>query len=199
MQKTWAVAVREVNGALIHSSSVIDENVTIGAGSKIWHFCHVLQGSVIGRDCVIGQGCCIGANVSIGNGCKIQNNVSVYQGVEVCDEVFIGPSVVFTNVLTPRAFINRKSEFLPTILHKGCSIGANATILCGIEIGEFALIGAGSVVLESVPSFALMVGNPARLIGFVDRSGARLRFDSSGRARSGGDCYILENGVVREI
>lgn len=193
--------MREVNGALIHSSSIIDEDVAIGAGSKIWHFCHILRGSVIGRDCVIGQGCCIGANVSIGNGCKIQNNVSIYEGVRLCDEVFVGPSVVFTNVLTPRAFINRKSEFLPTLLHKGCSIGANATILCGIEIGEFALIGAGSVVLESVPSYALMVGNPARPIGFVDRSGARLRFDKGGFARSiyDGRGYILENGVVREV
>lgn len=193
--------MREVNGALIHSSSIIDEDVAIGAGSKIWHFCHILRGSVIGRDCVIGQGCCIGANVSIGSGCKIQNNVSIYEGVRLCDEVFVGPSVVFTNVLSPRAFINRKSEFLPTLLHKGCSIGANATILCGTEIGEFALIGAGSVVLESVPSYALMVGNPARLIGFVDRSGARLRFDEKGFARSiyDGRGYILENGVVREI
>lgn len=185
----------------VHESSVIDEGVEIGTGSKIWHFCHVLESSRIGRDCVIGQNCAIGARVRIGDRCKIQNNVSVYQGVEVGDDVFIGPSVVFTNVLRPRAFISRKHAFLPTRLHKGCSIGANATIICGVEIGRYALVGAGAVVSHNVPEFALVVGNPARVVGYVDMAGERLEFDKNGRATSAydGSEYVRESGRVRLV
>lgn len=185
----------------VHESSIIDEGVEIGARSKIWHFCHILAHSRIGSDCTIGQNCVIGARVRIGSRCKIQNNVSVYEGVEVEDDVFIGPSVVFTNILTPRAFINRKHAFVPTRLGRGCSIGANATIICGVAIGRYALVGAGAVVSRDVPDFALVVGNPARVVGYVDMAGEKLRFDTDNRAKSAydGSEYILESGRVRLI
>lgn len=160
----------------VHHSSIIDENVIIGANSKIWHFCHILSGSEIGESCVLGQNCMIGANVKLGNGVKVQNNVSIFEGVKIEDSVFIGPSVVFTNVLTPRAFISRKNAFVSTIVRQGASIGANATIVCGVEIGAFSLIGAGSVVTKNVAPFALVVGNPARQVGFVDKAGKKLVF-----------------------
>ncbi|TLD97767.1 N-acetyltransferase [Helicobacter jaachi] len=174
----------------IHPTSIIDENVSIGAGSKIWHFCHILSGSVIGQNCSFGQNCMIGANVSIGNNVKAQNNISIYEGVRIYDDVFLGPSVVFTNVLNPRAFISRKDEFRPTIIKNGASIGANATIVCGVEIGEYALIGAGSVVTKDIPSFALYVGNPARQIGWVDKAGERLIFDENNLAHDSYDKSI---------
>lgn len=146
----------------VHESSYIDDNVEIGEGTKIWHFCHILSGTKIGKNCNIGQNCVIGPNVIIGDGVKIQNNVSLYEGVRVKDFVFIGPSVVFTNVLNPRSFINRKNEFKETILGVGCSIGANATIVCGNKIGMYALVGAGSVVTRNVEPNSLVMGNPAR-------------------------------------
>jgi UDP-2-acetamido-3-amino-2,3-dideoxy-glucuronate N-acetyltransferase len=157
-----------------HPTAVIDDGVSIGKGTKVWHFSHLLGGSVIGERCTLGQNVSVGPNVRIGNGCKIQNNVSVYNGVTLEDDVFCGPSMVFTNVLFPRAFVSRKEEFLPTLVRKGASIGANATIICGVTIGCYAMIGAGAVVTSDVPDFALLTGVPARQAGWVARSGERL-------------------------
>ncbi len=165
-----------------HESSYIDANVTIGHGTKIWHFSHILSGSTIGENCSFGQNCVVGPKVTIGNGVKVQNNVSVYEGVEIEDDVFLGPSMVFTNVINPRAFIVRREEFKKTLLKKGCSVGANATIICGVSIGEYALIGSGAVVNKDVKPYALMVGVPARQIGWVSRAGNTLVFDENNEA-----------------
>lgn len=159
---------------MIHPTAIVDDGAQIGAGTRIWHFSHVMPGAVIGMNCNIGQNSFIDNNVVVGNGCKIQNNVSLYNGVTLENQVFIGPSVVFTNVINPRAFIERKSEFRPTRICRGASIGANATIVCGVTIGEYALIGAGAVVTKDVPPYALVVGNPARVIGQVDKEGNRV-------------------------
>ena len=158
----------------IHPSSIIDEKVHIGLGTFIWHFSHISEGASIGTNCTIGQNVFIGKNVKIGNGVKIQNNVCVFEGVEIADDVFIGPSVVFTNILNPRAFINRKSEFLKTVIHQGASIGANTTIVCGNRIGKYALIGAGSVITKSIGDFELWYGNPAKKMGKVDEAGNKI-------------------------
>jgi UDP-2-acetamido-3-amino-2,3-dideoxy-glucuronate N-acetyltransferase len=158
----------------VHESSYVDDPVTIGEGTTIWHFCHVLEDVSIGRNCSIGQNVMIGPKVHIGDGCKIQNNVSLYEGVVLEDEVFCGPSCVFTNVLNPRAHVSRKSEFKPTRVGRGATIGANATILCGHSIGAYAFIGAGAVVTCDVPDFALVAGCPAKRIGWISRSGERL-------------------------
>ncbi|MDE2135776.1 MAG: N-acetyltransferase [Alphaproteobacteria bacterium] len=163
--------------AFVHETAVVDANVTIGEKTKIWHFSHVLGNSHIGARCSIGQNVSIGPNVTIGNGCKIQNNVSVYTDVTLEDDVFCGPSMVFTNVLTPRAFVERKNEFAKTLVKKGATIGANATIICGHDIGEYAMVGAGAVVTKEVLPYALVVGNPARRIGWVSRTGERLGAD----------------------
>lgn len=165
-----------------HESVYIDENVHIGKNTKIWHFSHIISGSNIGSNCSFGQNCVIGPNVNIGSGVKVQNNVSIYEGVEIEDAVFVGPSVVFTNVINPRAFIVRKDEFKKTVLKYGCSIGANATIICGATIGEYALIGSGAVVSRDVKAYALMAGVPAKQIGWVSRAGNRLDFDAEGFA-----------------
>jgi len=185
----------------VHESSYIDDNVEIGEGTKIWHFCHVLPHTKIGKNCSFGQNCVIGPKVKIGDGVKAQNNISIYEGVEIEDDVFLGPSMVFTNVINPRAFIQRKHEFKKTLLKKGCSIGANATIVCGVTIGRYALIGAGAVVNKNVPDFALMVGVPARQIGWVDKAGNRMEFNEEGIAVDSfdGTKYKLENGIVKEI
>lgn len=159
----------------IHQSAVLDENILIGEGTKIWHFCHISNQVSIGKNCTIGQNVFIGKNVKIGAGVKIQNNVSVFDGVEIEDDVFIGPSVVFTNVLNPRAFIEQKNQFLKTIVKKGATIGANSTILCGNTIGKFAFIGAGSVVTKSVKDFELWYGNPAQKKGMVNQFGEILK------------------------
>jgi UDP-2-acetamido-3-amino-2,3-dideoxy-glucuronate N-acetyltransferase len=165
------------SNCLIHPSSVIDDGVAIGAGTRIWHFCHVLTGSRIGKNCNFGQNVVVGPDAVIGDGCKIQNNVSVYRGVTLEDQVFCGPSMVFTNVYNPRAGIVRMDELRPTLVRKGATIGANATIVCGVTIGRYALIGAGSVVIRDVPDYALVVGNPSRRIGWVCECGVKL--DSS--------------------
>lgn len=158
----------------IHPTAVVDDGAVVGAGTKIWHFTHVLAGSRIGKRCVLGQNVMVGPSVEIGDGCKIQNNVSIYQGVTLEDEVFCGPSCVFTNVLTPRAFVERKDEFAPTLVRQGATIGANATIVCGVTIGRYAMIGAGAVVTKDVSDNQLVVGNPSRAIGWVSRTGERL-------------------------
>ncbi|WP_323592772.1 acyltransferase [Aliarcobacter butzleri] len=178
-----------------HESSFVDENVTIGDDTKIWHFSHILSGSNIGNNCSFGQNCVVGPKVNIGNGVKVQNNISIYEGVEVEDDVFLGPSMVFTNVTNPRAFIVRREEFKKTLLKKGCSIGANATIVCGVTIGEYALIGSGTVVNKDVKPFALMVGVPARQIGWVSKAGNTLKFDENNIAIDNFDNskYKIEN------
>ena len=163
-----------MNDFFIHESSFADEGSVIGEGTKIWHFSHIMSGAIIGKNCSIGQNVCIASRAKIGNGVKIQNNVSVYDDVILEDDVFCGPSCVFTNVINPRAFIERKNEYKKTLVKKGASIGANATIICGITIGEYAFIGAGSVVTKDVPPYALVYGNPARVHGKVSESGERV-------------------------
>ncbi|AWI33547.1 acyltransferase [Helicobacter apodemus] len=187
--------------SFIHQSSIVDEGVSLGSGCKIWHFTHILSGSIIGNHCSFGQNCVVGPNIKMGNNCKVQNNVSIYEGVECEDDVFLGPSMVFTNVINPRAFINRREEFKKTLLKRGCSIGANVTIVCGVSIGRYAFIGAGSVVIKDVPDFALVVGNPARQIGWVDKAGLRLEFDKNGIARDSFDNtqYKLNHSTLEVI
>ncbi|MCX8020047.1 MAG: N-acetyltransferase [Chitinophagaceae bacterium] len=182
----------------IHPSSVVDDGVFIGKGTRIWHFCHIMSGAKIGENCILGQNVFVGKDVLIGQNVKIQNNVSVYSGVLLEDDVFIGPSAVFTNVINPRSFIERKEEFKNTIVRKGASIGANATILCGIEIGKFAMIGAGAVVTKSVPDYALVVGNPAVQTGWVSKAGLKLNFNEKGFAAcpEKGSLYKLEQNRV---
>ncbi len=185
----------------VHSSAVIDAGASIGAGSKVWHFSHIMSSAEVGDNCIIGQNVFIDRHVKIGNGVKIQNNVSVYQGVTVEDDVFLGPSMVFTNVINPRSFIERKTEFRPTVVRRGASIGANATILCGIEIGEYALIGAGSVVTRTVPAFALVTGNPGKRAGWVSKAGIALNFNEKGEATCAetGEKYQLSGEVVTSV
>jgi UDP-2-acetamido-3-amino-2,3-dideoxy-glucuronate N-acetyltransferase len=168
-------------GCFIHPSAIVDDGATIGTGTKIWHFSHIMGTAQIGEGCTIGQNVYVDARVTIGDGVKIQNNVSVYQGVTIEDDVFLGPSVVFTNVINPRSFVERKHEFKPTLVKKGASIGANATIVCGIEMGEYCLIGSGSVVLKNVKPFAVMAGNPAQKIGWVSKTGVKLVFNESNK------------------
>lgn len=164
-------------GVFIHESAYVDEPCEVGSGTRIWHFSHILEGCVIGRDCVIGQNVMIGPVVRIGHRCKIQNNVSLYKGVELEDGVFCGPSCVFTNVSNPRAKIERKEEFRETLVKRGATIGANATIICGRTLGEYCFIGAGAVITKDVPAYALMAGVPARRIGWMSRAGSRLGAD----------------------
>jgi len=167
-----------------HPTVVIDDGVDIGDGTKIWHFSHILKNSKIGANCVLGQNVSIGPDVTIGDGCKIQNNVSIYKGVTLEDEVFCGPSCVFTNVYNPRAFVERKDEFLPTLVKKGATIGANATIVCGVTIGRYAMIGAGAVVKKDVADYAVVAGVPAGPIGWACRCGEILRdFAADGQVR----------------
>ena len=163
----------------VHESAYVDDNVIIGDNTKIWHFSHILSNTMIGSNCSFGQNCVVGPKVIIGNGAKVQNNISIYEGVEIEDDVFLGPSMVFTNVINPRAFIQRKEEFKKTLLKKGCTIGANATIVCGITIGEYALIGSGAVVNKDVKPYALVVGVPAKQIGWVSKAGNTLKFDEN--------------------
>ena len=193
--------IMENESFFVHPSSVIDDGAQIGAGTKIWHFCHLMPTSIIGENCILGQNVFIDNNVVIGNGVKIQNNVSVYNGVIVEDNVFLGPSVVFTNVLNPRSFIERKNEFKKTLIKKGASIGANATLVCGIEIGSYAMIGAGAVVTKNVADYALVLGNPAHQAGWISEAAITLEFDGGNKAicRATGQVYKLEkNNVFRE-
>ena len=185
----------------IHPSSFIDEPCTVGNGVCIWHFCHIMQNAVIGDGCNIGQNVMIGKGVLLGKNVKVQNNVSVYEGVTCEDDVFIGPSVVFTNVINPRSAVSRKNEFKKTIVKRGATIGANATIVCGISIGEYAFIGAGSVVTKPVLPYALMIGNPARQKGWMSEHGHQLSFTKEGTAfcAGSGDKFLLENGRVSKM
>ncbi|HJD52868.1 MAG TPA: N-acetyltransferase [Candidatus Avibacteroides avistercoris] len=185
---------------LIHPTAVIDEGCTIGEGTRIWHFSHVMHGARVGKSCNIGQNVVISPGAIVGDRVKIQNNVSVYTGVTVEDDAFLGPSCVFTNVINPRSFISRKDEFRPTIVRRGASIGANATIVCGNEIGEYAMIGAGAVVTKDVPPYSLWVGNPARQAGWVSRAGHKLDFnDGMAVCPETGAHYRLADGRVEEI
>lgn len=184
----------------VHESSYVDEGCTVGEGTKIWHFSHIIAGCRIGKKCNIGQNVVISPAVVLGDGVKIQNNVSVYTGVECEDDVFLGPSCVFTNVINPRAFIERKSEYRKTVVRKGASIGANATIVCGHDIGKYAFVGAGSVVTKTVPNYAMVYGNPARVRGYVCRCGEQLRFKGNQATCSAcGKHYRKENDQVEEI
>lgn len=184
----------------VHKTACIDDNVEIGRDSKIWHFSHVLSGSQIGQNCSIGQNVVIGPDVKIGDKCKVQNNVSIYKGVILEEEVFCGPSMVFTNVMNPRAAVSRKKEFRKTIVRKGATIGANSTVVCGVEIGQYAFVGAGAVVTKDVPPFALMTGNPARQTGWMSSHGEKLALSVKGQGEDvcphTGDKYVLEDGKV---
>ncbi|WP_130861672.1 acyltransferase [Bacilliculturomica massiliensis] len=185
----------------VHESSYVDEPCDIASGTKIWHFSHIMKNCVIGADCNIGQNVVISPDVRLGNNVKIQNNVSVYTGVICEDDVFLGPSCVFTNVINPRSHISRKDEYKPTIIKRGASVGANATIVCGYTIGSYALIGAGSVVTKDVPDYALMMGNPARVKGWVCQCGEKLEFNSKNEAVCAecGAQYQLIGGRVKQL
>lgn len=188
-------------GYFAHETAVVDEGCQIGEGTKIWHFSHIMPNCKIGERCNIGQNVVVSPGVVLGTNVKVQNNVSIYTGVICEDDVFLGPSMVFTNVTNPRSAIIRKEEYKQTIVRKGASIGANATIVCGHDIGEYALIGAGAVVTKTVPAFALVVGNPARQIGWVSEYGHRLEFDNDNRAicPESKDVYVLINEQVNKI
>ncbi|MFN5236859.1 MAG: acyltransferase [Bacteroidota bacterium] len=176
----------------IHPSAIVDPGASIGEGAKIWHFCHVSPGAVIGENCVLGQNVFVANGVTLGRGVKVQNNVSLYTGVVCEDDVFLGPSMVFTNVINPRSFVERKSEFRQTLVKRGASIGANATIVCGTTLGAYCLVGAGAVVTKDVPDYALVTGIPARQAGWVSRLGHRLSFeDGKAICPESGEGYIL--------
>ncbi|OIO99697.1 MAG: N-acetyltransferase [Bacteroidetes bacterium CG2_30_32_10] len=184
-----------------HETAIVDEGCNIGKGTKIWHFSHIMSNCVIGENCNIGQNVVVSPEVVLGKNVKIQNNVSLYTGVICEDDVFLGPSMVFTNVVNPRSAVNRKGQYTKTIVKKGASIGANATIVCGHNIGEFAFIGAGTVVTKEVPAYALVVGNPSKQIGWMSEFGHRLNFDKEGIAicPESKEKYKLENNNVRKI
>ena len=184
-----------------HETAVIDEGCEIGAGTKIWHFSHIMPDCVIGEKCNIGQNVVVSPKVKLGSNVKVQNNVSIYTGVICEDDVFLGPSMVFTNVINPRSAVNRRGEYLSTVVKKGASIGANATIVCGNNIGEFAFIGAGAVVVKEVLPYALVVGNPSKQIGWISEFGHRLDFDAKGIATcpESQEKYQLENDSVTKI
>jgi len=183
-----------------HETAVIDEGVEIGAGTKIWHFSHIMTGCRIGENCNLGQNVVVSPEVVLGKNVKVQNNVSIYTGVICEDDVFLGPSMVFTNVINPRSAVIRRDEYLQTLVGKGASIGANATIVCGNKIGKFAFIGAGAVVTKEVPPYALVVGNPSRQVGWMSEYGHRLEFDEAGLARcpESEEVYSLKNGEVKK-
>jgi UDP-2-acetamido-3-amino-2,3-dideoxy-glucuronate N-acetyltransferase len=185
----------------VHPSAFVDEGCTIGRGSKIWHFCHIMAQCVIGENCNIGQNVVVSPQVTLGNNVRVQNNVSIYTGVVCEDDVFLGPSMVFTNVINPRSAISRKSEYKQTYVEKGATIGANATVVCGYRIGKYAFIGAGAVVTKDVKPYALVVGNPARQTGWMSEFGHKLKFDDKGMATclESKEVYMLTNGEVSKI
>ena len=185
----------------VHPSAYVDEPCEIGEGTKIWHFTHIMPQCKIGKNCNIGQNVVVSSDVVLGNNVKVQNNVSIYSGVKCEEDVFLGPSMVFTNVFNPRSAVSRKQEYMQTLVRKGASIGANATIVCGNEIGEFAFIGAGAVVTRPVPAFALVIGNPAKQTGWMSEFGHRLSFDKDGIAvcEESKEKYELKNNIVRKI
>ncbi len=188
-------------GFYVHPSSIIDENCVIGDGTKIWHFSHVMSGAIIGTNCNLGQNVVVSPKVVLGNNVRVQNNVSIYEGVICEDDVFLGPSAVLTNVINPRSAVSRKSEYKTTLIKKGASIGANATIVCGHTIGEYAFIGAGAVVTKDVPAYALIVGNPGRQAGWMSEYGQKLQFDKDGNAtcsESGAAYQLNDNKVTRK-
>lgn len=184
-----------------HETAVIDDGCTIGEGTRIWHFSHLMPNCVVGKNCNIGQNVVISPEVVLGDNVKVQNNVSIYTGVTCEDDVFLGPSMVFTNVINPRSVINRRDQYLKTHVGKGASIGANATIVCGHNIGKYAFIGAGAVVTKEVPDYALVVGNPARQKGWMSEYGHKLSFDTNNQAvcPESGEVYLLKNDQVRKI
>jgi UDP-2-acetamido-3-amino-2,3-dideoxy-glucuronate N-acetyltransferase len=181
-----------------HETAVIDDGCTIGKGSKIWHFSHIMPNCILGEKCNVGQNVVISPEVILGNNVKVQNNVSIYTGVICEDDVFLGPSMVFTNIVNPRSAVIRRDQYVKTVVKKGASIGANATIVCGHDIGEYSFIGAGAVVTKEVLPYALVVGNPARQLGWISEYGHRLTFDDNDVAKcpESGDIYKLENGKV---
>lgn len=183
----------------VHPTAVVDAGATIGAGSKIWHFSHVMPGAVLGQRCILGQNVFVGDGVVLGDGCKVQNNVSLYTGVVCEDEVFLGPSCVLTNVINPRAGIERKDQYRATRIGRGATVGANATVVCGVTLGAYCLVGAGAVVTHDVPAYALVIGTPARQVGWVSRAGHRLALDAQGRATcpETGENYVLAGGELR--
>jgi UDP-2-acetamido-3-amino-2,3-dideoxy-glucuronate N-acetyltransferase len=185
----------------VHSSAFVDQGATIGKGTKIWHFCHVMPKAVIGENCNFGQNVFVADGVILGNNVKIQNNVSLYTGVTCDDDVFLGPSMVFTNVINPRSAVKRHDQYLKTHVGKGATIGANATIVCGHDIGDYAFIGAGAVVTKNVPAYALLVGNPAQQIGWMSEYGHRLHFDANGHATcpESAEKYRLIEGKVEKV
>lgn len=185
----------------VHPTAVIDEGCEIGEGTKIWHFSHIMPNCRIGKNCNLGQNVVVSPDVVLGNNVKVQNNVSIYTGVICEDDVFLGPSMVFTNVTNPRSAVNRRGQYAKTIVKHGASIGANATIVCGHDIGKFAFIGAGAVVTKNVPDYALVVGNPARQTGWMSEFGHKLKFDAAGLAvcPESGEKYKLENGSVTKV
>ena len=184
-----------------HETAIVDEGCAIGKGTKIWHFSHIMSRCVIGENCNFGQNVVVSPEVVLGNNVKVQNNVSIYTGVTCGDDVFLGPSCVFTNVINPRSGVNRRGQYSKTHIGKGASIGANATIVCGHDIGEYAFIGAGTVVTKTVPAYALIVGNPGKQMGWMSEFGHRLEFNSQGRAtcNESGQVYQLENSLVTRI
>ena len=185
--------------AFVHASAYVDDGAEIGAGTKVWHFCHVMGGAVIGERCSLGQNVVVMNGTRIGRNVKIQNNVSIYEGVELEDDVFCGPSMVFTNVMNPRSHVSRKNEYRRTLVQRGASIGANATIVCGSTLGEYAFIGAGAVVAADVPAFALMVGVPARRIGWMCQCGERLADSGRGTCAVCGSSYTNADGIIRQV
>ncbi len=192
---------KQMTQPYIHPTAVIDQGAQVGSHTRVWHFSHLMPGAVIGERCILGQNVFVDNNTRIGNGVKIQNNVSVYNGVILEDDVFVGPSAVFTNVINPRSFIERKTEFKPTIIKKGATIGANATIICGITIGSYALIGAGAVVTKDVAPYGLVTGNPARHQGWVSEAGHKLVFTSGNEAicPETGQRYLLTGNQVKKL
>lgn len=191
----------ETKSYFVHPSAIIDAGCEIGEGTKIWHFSHIMPNCKLGKNCNLGQNVVVSPEVILGNNVKVQNNVSIYTGVICDDDVFLGPSMVFTNVINPRSAVNRKSEYAKTHVGKGATIGANATIVCGHDIGKFAFIGAGAVVTKTVPDYALVVGNPSRQVGWMSEYGHKLEFDKEGNAtcRESGQKYKLENNLVSRV